>query len=54
LWILDTADHSVLTSVDVGGHPEALTVTPGGDRVYLTDYWAGTLTAIAISARDVS
>lgn len=46
LWVLDTADHSVITTVDIGGHPEALTVSPDGNRVYTTDYWAGTLTAI--------
>jgi YVTN family beta-propeller protein len=46
LWVLDTADHSVITTVDIGGHPEAVTVSPDGRRVYTTDYWAGELTAI--------
>jgi YVTN family beta-propeller protein len=46
LWVLDTADHSVVTTVDLACHPEALTVSPDGSRVYTTDYWAGTLTAI--------
>jgi len=46
LWVLDTADHSVIATVDIGAHPEALTVSPDGSRVYTTDYWTGTLTAI--------
>jgi YVTN family beta-propeller protein len=46
LWVLDTADHSVISTLDIGGHPEALTVSRDGSRVYATDYRAGTLTAI--------
>jgi DNA-binding beta-propeller fold protein YncE len=50
LWILDTADHSVVATLDIAGHPEALTVTPDGRRAYTTDYRAGTLTAIEMES----
>jgi DNA-binding beta-propeller fold protein YncE len=48
VWVLNTADHSVIVDIDVGGHPDAIAVSPDGEWIYITDYWAGTLTAVEI------
>ena len=47
IWALDTADNSVVGTLDAGGHPEAMALGPGGEFLYVTDYLDGTATVIS-------
>jgi DNA-binding beta-propeller fold protein YncE len=48
--VLDTINNSVITAVQLDGHPEALALSGNGELLYVADYWAGTLTAISIAS----
>lgn len=48
--VLDTINNSVLTAIQLDGHPEALALSGNGEWLYVADYWAGTLTVISIAA----
>jgi YVTN family beta-propeller protein len=53
--VVDTITNSVTAAVAVGGHPEAIAVSAHGERVYVGDYWSGTVTVIsAPSVQDES
>lgn len=47
IWALDTADNSVVGTLDVGGHPEAMALGAGGEFLYVTDYRNGSATVIS-------
>ena len=47
VWVLDTEHTSVVGTVAVGGHPEAIALTPDGEFLYVTDGRDGTLTVIS-------
>jgi DNA-binding beta-propeller fold protein YncE len=40
----------VTDTIDVGGHPEVLAVSPDGHRVYVGDYWSGNVTVFSVLA----
>lgn len=40
----------MITTVALGGHPEAVALSGDGERLYVADYWAGTLSAISIAS----
>ncbi|HEX3286190.1 MAG TPA: YncE family protein [Mycobacterium sp.] len=44
---VDTTDNVVTGSVDVDGHPEAMTLSLDGELLYVTDYRAGVMTVIS-------
>jgi YVTN family beta-propeller protein len=44
---IETADNSVVGSVQLEGHPEALAISADGEFIYVTDYLNGTLTVIS-------
>lgn len=46
VWVLDTADNSVVGSAAVGGHPEAIALRPDGKFLYVTDGRHGTVIVI--------
>jgi YVTN family beta-propeller protein len=46
--VLDTISNSVITAVQLDGHPEAVALSRNGEWLYVADYWAGTLSAISI------
>ncbi|MBV8181343.1 MAG: hypothetical protein JO045_21585 [Mycobacterium sp.] len=46
--LLDTITNSVITAVQLEGHPEHVALSGDGELLYVADYWAGTLTAISI------
>lgn len=46
--IVDTIAQCVTDTIDVGGHPEALAVSADGDRLYVGDYWSGTVTVLSV------
>ena len=48
--VLDTITNSVITAVQLDGHPEAVALSGDGERLYVADYWAGTLSAILIAS----
>src|SRR5271166_1721160 len=48
--VLDTITNSVITAVQLDGHPEAVALSGDGERLYVADYWAGTLSAISIAS----
>jgi len=50
IWALDTSDNSVVGTVDVGAHPAASALSPGGDLLYVTDSRDGTLTVVSTAA----
>ncbi len=37
--VIDTIAQCVTDTIDVGGHPEALAVSPDGHCLYVGDYW---------------
>jgi DNA-binding beta-propeller fold protein YncE len=39
---------------DVGGHPEALALSADGERIYVGDYWSGTVTVFSVHERGVA
>jgi YVTN family beta-propeller protein len=43
----DTADNVVVGSADVDGHPQAMTLGPDGEFLYLTDYRNGVVTVVS-------
>jgi DNA-binding beta-propeller fold protein YncE len=47
IWALDTADNSVVGTLDVGGHPEAMALGAGGEFLYVTDYLDDAATVIS-------
>ena len=47
LSVVDTITGSVATTVDVRGYPEAVAVSPDGERIYVGDYWSGTVAVIS-------
>ena len=47
IWALDTADNSVVGTVEVGGQPEAIALRPDGKFLYVTDSRDGTVTVIS-------
>ena len=54
LSVVDTITNSVTAAVDVPGHPEAVAISPDGERVYVGDYWAGAVTVISTpTVRDL-
>jgi len=44
--VLDTASNTVVKQIDVGLHPTGMTVSPGGDRVYVTNANSDTVSVI--------
>jgi YVTN family beta-propeller protein len=46
--VIDTLTNTVAATVLVGGHPEGMEMNPGGGCLYVTDYWARTVTVISI------
>jgi YVTN family beta-propeller protein len=46
--LLDTVTNSVVTAVQLDGHPEDVALSGDGELLYVADYWSGTLTAISI------
>jgi YVTN family beta-propeller protein len=48
--VLDTINNSVVTAVQLDGHPEALALSGNGEWLYVADYWAGRLSAISIAS----
>jgi YVTN family beta-propeller protein len=48
--VLDTITNSVITTVQLDGHPEAVALSGDGELLYVADYWGGTLTAISIAS----
>ena len=48
--VLDTITNSVITAVQLDGHPEAVALSGDGELLYVADYWGGTLTAISIAS----
>ena len=48
--VLDTTTDSVITTVQVDGHPEAVALSGDGEVLYVADYWAGTVSAISIAS----
>jgi YVTN family beta-propeller protein len=48
LSVVDTIANSVTTTIDVPGYPGVVAVSPGGDRIYMGDYWSGSVEVISI------
>src|SRR5271156_3763576 len=48
LSVVDTITSSVVTTVDVPGHPDAVVVSPDGQRIYVGDYWSGAVTVVSV------
>ena len=48
--MLDTITNSVITAVALDGHPEAMALSGDGARLYVADYWAGTISAVSIAS----
>jgi YVTN family beta-propeller protein len=46
--VIDTIAQCVTETIDVGGHPEALAVSPDGHRLYVGDYWSGIVTVFSV------
>ena len=44
--IIDSIAPCVTHTIDVGGHPEASAVGPDGHRLYVVDYFSGTVTVL--------
>jgi YVTN family beta-propeller protein len=47
LSVIDTITNAVATTVDVPGYPEAVAVSPGGECIYVGDYWSGAIAVIS-------
>ena len=47
VWVLDTADNSVVGTVAVGGHPEGMALRPDGKFLYVTDGRDGIVAVIS-------
>jgi YVTN family beta-propeller protein len=45
--VVDTVTGSVATTLAVGGNPEAMAASPDDERLYVGDYWSGTIAVIA-------
>jgi YVTN family beta-propeller protein len=50
LVVLDTITNSVITAVQLDGHPEAVALSGDGELLYVADYWGGALSAISIAS----
>jgi YVTN family beta-propeller protein len=50
LSVVDTIANSVTTIVDLPGYPEAVAISPDGERIYVADYWSGTVAVISVPA----
>jgi len=48
--VLDTITNSVITAVQLDGHPEAVALSGDDELLYVADYWGGTLSAISIAS----
>jgi YVTN family beta-propeller protein len=46
--VVDTITGSVVTTVDVLGHPDVVAVSPDGERIYVGDYWSGAVTVVSV------
>ncbi|OBH17567.1 hypothetical protein A9X04_09830 [Mycobacterium sp. E3247] len=46
--IVDTIAQCVTDTIDFDGHPEALAVSADGERLYVGDYWSGTVTVVSV------
>jgi YVTN family beta-propeller protein len=46
--IIDTVAQRVTDTVDVGCNPEALAVSSDGHRLYVGDYWSGTVSVFLV------
>lgn len=51
--VLDTRDHSVLTTIEVGEEPGGVAVSPDGSRVYVANYGSSTVSLIDTAAERV-
>jgi YVTN family beta-propeller protein len=53
LSVVDRITNSVATTVDVPGHPEAVALSPDGERIYVGGYWSGAVAVISVpTVRD--
>lgn len=52
LWCLDTSDNSVVTTVPVCAHPAAMTLSPSGEYLYVTDSRDGTMSVISTTLME--
>jgi YVTN family beta-propeller protein len=50
LVVLDTITNSVISAVQLDGHPEAVALSGDGELLYVADYWGGALSAISIAS----
>jgi YVTN family beta-propeller protein len=48
--VLDTITNSVITAVQLDGHPEAVALSGDGELLYVADYWGGALSAMSIAS----
>lgn len=46
--VVDTITNAVTARFHVSGHPEAIAVSRGGERIYLGDCWSGDVAIIAV------
>jgi YVTN family beta-propeller protein len=54
LSVVDTITNSVATTVVVPGYPEAVAVSPDGERIYVGGYWSGAVAVISVpTVRDL-
>jgi YVTN family beta-propeller protein len=44
--VIDTITNSITATLDVLSHPEAVAVSPDGERVYVGDYWCNAVAVI--------
>jgi YVTN family beta-propeller protein len=48
LWVLDPVERSILTTVDIGGPPEAVSISPSDDFLFVADRSAPSVRVIAL------
>jgi YVTN family beta-propeller protein len=46
--VIDTITNSITATLDVLSHPEAVAVSPDGERVYVGDYWSNAVAVISV------
>ena len=50
-WVLDPANKTIMTTVDLGRDPEALALSADEEFLQIADYLAPTLTVISLASR---
>jgi YVTN family beta-propeller protein len=52
VWVLDPVDKSIITTLDLGSDPEALTLSADEELIYVADYLTPTLTVISLASSE--